>query len=253
MEKYGDKDNKYGDNGMDMMDKFKMKMMMRKMMGDDDSMESYEKDDDSMENMFAKMYKMKTMSSEPWGKNSMMRKMFGGMSYTKRDADDALALNDRLKEKLEGVMEEHLHKISNMTCVLREMNMIDSSNNIDVDAMKKDTENYEMPSEWFKEKYFTILDSCYQVAENLPADLDSMYNVPGQDSALKNVGKIKMFMNCCKSAKMKLCMNQDTKKKIETNFGPVEELLKDFNNQLSEEQLFYMVNQLLKGSEDEFM
>merc|ERR1711894_28957 len=26
-------------------------------------------------------------------------------------------------------------------------------------------------------------------------------------------------------AKMRLCMNQDTKKKIETNFGPVEELL----------------------------
>ena len=110
-----------------------------------------------------------------------------------------------------------------------------------------------MPSEWFKEKYFTILDSCYQVAENLPADLDNMFNVPGQDSALRNVGKIKMFLNCAKSAKQKLCMNQDMKKKVETNFGPVEDLLKDFNNQLSEEQLFYMVNQLLKGSEDEFM
>merc|ERR1712029_1203543 len=52
---------------------------------------------------------------------------------------------------------------------------------------------------------------------------------------------------------MKLCMNQDTKKKIETNFGPVEDLLEDFNNQVNEEQLFYMVNQLLQGSEEDFM
>ena len=41
-------------------------------------------------------------------------------------------------------MEQHLHKISNMTCVLRELNVIDASNNIDVDAMKKDTDNYKV-------------------------------------------------------------------------------------------------------------
>merc|ERR1712198_809375 len=139
-------------------------------------------------------------------------------------------------------MEEHMNKISNMTCVLRELNVIDSRNNIDIAAMKADAQNkYKMPSEWFKEKYFTILDSCYEVAENLPADLNNMFNVPNQDSAFKNVGKIK------------LCMNQDTKKKIETNFGPVEDLLEDFNNQVNEEQLFYMVNQLLQGSEEDFM
>ena len=41
-------------------------------------------------------------------------------------------------------MEQHLHKISNMTCVLRELNVIDASNNIDVDAMKKDADNYKV-------------------------------------------------------------------------------------------------------------
>merc|ERR1712083_150639 len=35
-------------------------------------------------------------------------------------------------------------------------------------------------------------------------------------------GKIKSFLTCCKGAKMRLCMNNDTKKKIEANFGPVE-------------------------------
>ena len=62
----------------------------------------------------------------------------------RRDAEDALALNDRLKEKLETVMTEHMEKLSNMTCVLREMNVIDSRNNIDVAAMKADVQNYEV-------------------------------------------------------------------------------------------------------------
>merc|ERR1712121_249951 len=227
------------DDDDDMMDKMKMKMMMMKMMMNKDD-DMYDRMDSG--DMFAKMYKMKSAvqkmrssQEKPW------EKMMAQMRF-RRDADDSLALNDRLKEKLEGQMEEHMHKISNMTCVLRELNVIDSRNNIDIAAMKSDAQNkYKMPSEWFKEKYFTILDSCYEVAENLPADLDNMFNVPNQDSALRNVGKIKS------------CMNQDTKKKIETNFGPVEDLREDFNNQVNEEQLFYMVNQLLQGSEEEFM
>merc|ERR1711915_1038520 len=112
-----------------------------------------------------------------------------------RQTDDSLALNDRLTDKLKTMMEEHVHKVSNMTCVLRELNVIDYNNNIDVNAIKEDSKQY----------------------------------------------------------KMKLCMYQDTKKKIEANFGPLEELLEGFNNQLTEEQVFFMVNELLQGSEDEFM
>merc|ERR1719189_1691295 len=89
---------------------------------------------------------------------------------SKRQADDSLQLNDRLKEKLEHVMEEHVSEMSNMTCVLREMNVLNSRNNIDIAAMKADTENYNMPSQWFKQKYFSILDNCYEVAENQPAE-----------------------------------------------------------------------------------
>merc|ERR1712079_45298 len=53
---------------------------------------------------------------------------------SKRQADDSLQLNDRLKEKLEHVMEEHVSEMSNMTCVLREMNVLNSRNNIDIAA-----------------------------------------------------------------------------------------------------------------------
>merc|ERR1712051_344986 len=166
-----------------------------------------------------------------------------GQMRFKRQAGDSLALNDRLKEKLEHMMKEHVETVSNMTCVLREMNVIDQNNNIDVTAMKKDAKQYKLPSAWFGERYEEILDSCYQVAENLPAGLQDKVLPNNYSGPMRNLGKIKSFMSCCKS----------TKKKIETNFGPVDQLLEGFNNQITEEQVFYMVNELLQGDDDEFM
>merc|ERR1711936_1177370 len=117
---------------------------------------------------------------------------------------DALALNDRLKEKIQAVAEEGKAKVGNMTCVLREMN-------------------------------------CLDEATNLPAKLDKQNIIEG-DFGTVNLGRIKSFMGCCDKAKMKLCMHQDIKTKIETNFGPVDEILASFNNQLSEDHLFTMVH-----------
>jgi len=171
----------------------------------------------------------------------------------KRQAnDDALALNDRLKEKIQHVFEEQQSKVGNMTCVLREMNCLNAENEIDIRAMKKDAEQYNMPSAWFKNRYEEILDTCYEVATNLPESLDKQGLVTG-DFGTVNMGRIKSFMGCCKNAKQKLCMNQDIKKKIETNFGPVDEILESFKYQITEDQLFQQVNQLLQGSEEEYM
>merc|ERR1712147_233694 len=151
--------------------------------------------------MFSKMFKSMKSNRYDSYKNDdfspMMKRFMGG--FQKRQADDSLELND-------------------LTCILREMNVLDTRNKIDIAAMKADTENYKMPSQWFKEQYFAILDSCHEVAKNQPAELDNMYNMPG----MQHMGTVKSFMTCCKTAKMRLCMNQDTKKKIETNFGPVE-------------------------------
>merc|ERR1711981_540119 len=216
-------------------------------------MQNYRRHDDMYKNMG---YQNKRQNEDSLINNmdsldSMFRKL-GKMRF-KRQADDSLALNDRLKEKLEHMMKEHVEHVSNMTCVLREMKVIDQNNNIDVRAMKKDAEQYKLPSAWFGDRYEEILDSCYEVAENLPAGLQDKVLPNNYDGPMRNLGKIKSFMNCCKSAKMKLCMYQDTKKKIETNFGPVDQLLEGFNNQITEEQVFYMVNELLQGDDDEFM
>jgi len=240
--------NSYNDNFSESM----MKMMMRKMMNSEshDRMDTMDMDHTDMDT-FSKMFRSMKSNQYDSYKNDdyspMMKRFMGG--FQKRQADDSLELNDRLKEKLENLMQEHVSELSNMTCILREMNVLDTRNKIDIAAMKADTENYKMPSQWFKEQYFAILDSCHEVAENQPAELDNMYNMPG----MQHMGTVKSFMTCCKTAKMRLCMNQDTKKKIETNFGPVEELLQSFNNQINEEQLFYMVNELLQGDDQEWM
>merc|ERR1712001_286289 len=222
------------DSDMNMMEKFKMMMMMKEIMNNKhvDPTGSWSKFDNnerrneepSMYNFVKKMgyqNKNEDYMKSGSGLESMFRSM-GQMRY-KRQAGDSLALNDRLKEKLEHMMEEHVEEISNMTCA------------------------------WFGDRYEEILESCHQVAENLPASLQDKVLPNTYNGPMRNLAKIKSFMNCCKTAKMKLCMYQDTKKKIETNFGPVDQLLEGFNNQITEEQVFYMVNELLQGDDDQFM
>merc|ERR1711981_103466 len=256
--KYSNEYSSKDSSNMNMMEK--MMMRMRNMMDNESknnrqNMDHYNEYKQGYEGYKSSDDYSKFMKSQDHDQTSSLEKMLRTMSQMrfKRDADDSLALNDRLKEKLVGMMEEHVNKVSNMTCVLKELNVIDHNNNIDVNAIKKDSEQYKMPSQWFEDKYEGILDSCYQVAENLPASLQEEYVPNNYNGPMRNLGKIKSFMNCCKSAKMKLCMYQDTKKKIEANFGPLDELLEGFNNQLTEERVFFMVNELLQGSEDEFL
>ena len=45
------------------------------------------------------------------------------------------------------MMEEHVNKVSNMTCMLKELNVIDHNNNIDVTAMKEDMKQYKVDAE----------------------------------------------------------------------------------------------------------
>merc|ERR1712200_175436 len=62
--------------------------------------------------------------------------------------------------------------------------------------------------------------------------------------------QVQMYMKCIKVHKIKTCMNNDIKEKIETNFGPLDKILEQ--TQLTEEQLFPLVMNLLHGDEMEF-
>merc|ERR1712241_83137 len=89
------------DSGMNMMEKMKMMMMMKKMM-DGRRQDQYE----DYGNMDMSSYD--DMSSR---RQDDMSSMFKKMRF-KRQADDSLALNDRLKDKLEHMMKEHVEEIS---------------------------------------------------------------------------------------------------------------------------------------------
>merc|ERR1712073_66329 len=129
-----------------------MMKMMSRMMNKEGQYERSEYDNMDMYDMFSKMHN--SNKYDKYNRHDSNYRSYDDMSpmmrrfMSKRQADDSLQLNDRLKEKLGHVMEEHVSEMSNMTCVLREMNVLNSRNNIDIAAMKADTENYNMPSQW---------------------------------------------------------------------------------------------------------
>merc|ERR1711971_880762 len=157
---------------------------------------------------------------------SQFKNMFNSMRF-KRAAGDNLDLGDRPVEKLAEQKHQMEAKIGNMTCVMRELNVLDASNNIDIQAMKRDTQKYTMPSEWFKTKYEHLLDTCYEMATNLPAEIAENSVITGETFGTVKLGEVKMFTTCCEKAKTKLCMHQDIKNKVESNFGPMEDILQE--------------------------
>merc|ERR1712116_93039 len=190
--------SRHGDNKMRMM----MKMMKMSNMMNDHSSSSYHSDDNDMYDMFSEMFdsssdRMDNYRSSDYsnqmGRMSHFKNMFNNMRY-KRAAGDNLDLGDRLVEKL---AEQKHH----------------------VQAMKRDIQKYTMPSEWFKNKYEHLLDTCYEMATNLPADIAENSVVTGVSFGTVKLGEVKMFTKCCEKAKTKLCMHQDIKKKVESNFG----------------------------------
>merc|ERR1712130_42831 len=202
----------HGDSKMDKM-RMMMKMMkMNNMMNshDDYSSSSYSSDNDMFDmfsDMFDTTHKMDNYRSSsdyknPMGRMSQFKNMFNSMRF-KRAAGDNLDLGDRLVEKLAEQRHHMEAKIGNMTCVMRELNVLDASNNIDVQAMKRDIQKYTM------------------------------------------------FTKCCEKAKTKLCMHQDIKNKVESNFGPMEDILQE--TQLTEHEFFPLVMQLLHGKEMDYM
>ena len=75
--------------------------------------------------------------------------------------------------------------------------------------------------------------------------------VTSEEYGTIKLGEIKMFMKCCAKSKTKLCMNQDIKKKVESNFGTMEKILEE--TQLTESEFFPLVMHLLQGQEMDYM
>merc|ERR1712156_1282249 len=112
-----------------------------------------------------------------------------------------------------------------------------------------DNDMYDMFSEMF-DSSSDRMDN-YEMATNLPADIAENSVVTGDSFGTVKLGEVKMFTECCEKAKTKLCMHQDIKKKVESNFGPMEDILQE--TQLTEHEFFPLVMQLLHGKEMDYM
>merc|ERR1711915_10145 len=165
-----------------------------------------------------------------------------------RATKENLDLGDRLVAKLQSQKEEMQETVGNLTCILQELNYLDNNNKLSISRMKEDLAQYNLPSQWFKEKYENLMDSCYEMATTLPADIDDGYLAEGEFGAF-NMPQVKAFLSCCSKGKAKLCMNYDVKKKIDENFGPLDDILN--KSGLTENQLFPLVQNLLQEQEPE--
>merc|ERR1719351_624470 len=162
-----------------------------------------------------------------------MMKMFSemmdsGNGIQKRAADeDVYDLGSKLHEKLEHKKEQMEEMYGNMTCMLRECQVLDSENKFEDDWLRSQLEKY--------------CDQCIEFAENLPQSM--LDDCPWGGEMVKT----KMYMKCMMKKKVKTCMRKDIKDKLEEHFGGVDKLVKE--TKIPEYELYEIVKQMLKGPE----
>jgi hypothetical protein len=203
-------------NEYDMFKEMMLKYQMKEMM------ENYMKADSFKPNNFDIPY-----SGRFGYKDHKARSILGMLRNTRAAAEDTIRnieLGDRLVAKINAFKDSMMADIGNMTCVLQECGMLTPENEIDPGTMKQKLAEYSLPSEWFKGRFEELIDNCHEIATNLPASSQEQ-NLLSGDFGQVNVGQIKHFLACYKEQHQKLCMDQDTRTKIEENYGPVADLL----------------------------
>jgi len=280
---YSNDYNRNDDNMMDdqWMAKMLMNIMMRNNMKNDMSYDNHHSSYsnmpnrmdrlDSMEKMMNKYFEQKKQygehnafksNSNKQDKYNMFNKMYDvaeardTFRYKRQAVRHSLPnldLGDRFEAKLQAEKQRTNEKIGNMTCILQELNVLDNNNKISIPAIRKDMAKYTPPSKWFKTRYEQLLDTCYEMATTLPGTIEKQYQVQYEvknENVTVNVAQIKTFMQCFSKAKRQLCMDQDVKRQIETNFGQFNEILA--RTELTEQQLFLLVRTMLQGHDNEF-
>merc|ERR1719244_981202 len=243
---YGAKPYSMDHTNKSWMEKMMMKMAMKKM---------FEK------TMMYKMQQMQRSNEEssynPFNKNTYRERMAALLQRHKRQAPkkpenaavtlpENLDLGDRLADKLKQEQIEMEQKIGNMTCVMREIGVLNQQNELDFAAQKRAFEKFNIPNQWLKNRLLNDMELCNKVADSLPSESQKEYNFPG----LINMSQVNSYLNCCKYSKMRTCMYKDVKETLEKNFGSLDKIMEQ--TQLNEDQLFPLVTQLLHGEEMDY-
>merc|ERR1712018_822118 len=169
------------------------------MMRDNDhtySSSSYNSDSD-MFDMFSDMfdnyeqkdnYRSSSDYKNPMGRMSQFKNMFNSMRF-KRAAGDNLDLGDRLVEKLAEQKHQMEAKIGNMTCVMRELNVLDASNNIDVQAIRGTSRSTTCPVSGSRTSTSTSLTLATRWPPTCPLRSPRTPSSPGRPSAPSSLAR----------------------------------------------------------------
>merc|ERR1711976_691172 len=207
----------------DVVEELMKKMFMRKVMAKFFGAENEDEDDDDKDAEMLFFSKQKN-------RNRFKRQ------------SDLYELGDRLSGKLMEQKEETMEKMGNWTCVLRELKMVDKNMELDLQSMLDNIKDMNIRDPWLLEQTIEDCRTCYAYAQGLPRRLFDQMTLPEQWV------KVKMFKKCSKMAKYQTCMDNDIKKKLEENFGPLQKLVETTG--LAEKELLPMAMRLLHGDMD---
>merc|ERR1711915_447559 len=82
---------------------------------------------------------------------------------------ESLDIGDRLAEKLQSQKVKMESKIGNMTCVLREIGILNNQNELDFNVQKRAVESHNMQNQWLKKRILNDMETCIDVAKSQPA------------------------------------------------------------------------------------
>merc|ERR1712227_411381 len=177
---------------------------------------------------------------EMWMKMKAMEGCFGEelvkahMIKMKRTADkDVYDLGSKLHEKLEHKKEHMEEMYGNMTCMLRECQVLDSENKFYPEGIKMEWDEWKnkIEDDWLRSQLEKYCDQCIEFAENLPQSM--LDDCPWGGEMVKT----KMYMKCMMKKKVKTCMRKDI----------IDKLVKE--TKIPEYELYEIVKQMLKGPE----
>merc|ERR1719412_1065821 len=134
-----------------------------------DMMFKKEMEDDDNESPFGSMGANKY--GQEGSQYKFFEKMMQSMNRNKRATDDLFELGDRLTEKLKEETVEMQAKLGNASCVLKELDIIDQNENLDVSGMVQSIERGEwgeFPDEWLKEQHIKDCRNCAPFADSIP-------------------------------------------------------------------------------------
>jgi len=105
-------------------------------------------------------------------------------------------------EKLEKMQAKIQAVVGNITCVMREMNMLDSENSVDYDSIKQRISALPLGSE-IKSDMQEGMGQCKDFSSCMP---DSMFE---NSPITAGFGKQMAFFKCMKTVKLESCMKQE--------------------------------------------